>query len=107
MEINDRQAARPPASNPSDEILKSLENLQRELQTNGFTAQIVKHRTKPPTLRVRNPDAAEMSDEITCAPYPADNDDPWFFYSWGHPISGVEHVALAVLSVTHVLRSET
>ncbi|MEV5708934.1 hypothetical protein [Actinoallomurus sp. NPDC052274] len=93
------------AETPPGKILDGLESLERELKISGFTTQIIKHRARPPTLHVRNPKLPHMDDEISCTPYAKENGDLWFFFSWGHPISHVAHIALAVLYVKHVLRS--
>jgi hypothetical protein len=80
-----------------------LEALVRELGSHGLTARVVQTRSGGPAfLRVVNPNAASLSENVTCAPAP-DGLDHYYWWSWGERMHRVGDPGGAALKVAHVL----
>lgn len=56
-----------------------------------------------PRIRVINPDHPLLHETIACRP--ADDGVPYFWWSWGLPISPTDDVDMAVRRIRHVLRT--
>ncbi|MCP9978911.1 hypothetical protein [Actinomadura madurae] len=66
----------------SDRRVGYLEELEHELDTRGLVARVVRTRSGPAFLRVVNPEAASLAEDVTCAPAP-ETADHYFWWSWG------------------------
>lgn len=84
----------------SDERLGYLEELVHELDSRGLVARVVRTRSGPAFLRVVNPAAACLSENVTCAPEGAEE---YFWWSWGEPMHRVDDPGGAAMKVARVL----
>jgi len=87
----------------SDRRVGYLEALERELDTRGLVARVVRTRSGPAFLRVVNPEAASLAEDVTCAPVP-ETADHYFWWSWGERMHRVDDVGGAALKLAHVLQ---
>jgi hypothetical protein len=82
-----------------------LEELEHELGCHGLVARVVQARASDPAfLRVVNPEAASLSENVTCAPAPDGRDD-YYWWSWGerlHQVGDPEGAAVKVARVLEV-----
>lgn len=83
--------------------LSYLELLLAQLDAQGLTARVIRTRSGPPFLRVINPDAASLSETVTCAPIP-EAADWYYWWSWGERMHQAEDPAGAAGKVVRVLR---
>ncbi|GGT81791.1 hypothetical protein GCM10010177_46290 [Actinomadura citrea] len=101
------RAFRPPreggAKVVSDRRVGYLEELEHELDTRGLVARVVRTRSGPAFLRVVNPEAASLAEDVTCAPAP-ETKDHYFWWSWGERMHRVDDVGGAALKLAHVLQ---
>jgi hypothetical protein len=88
----------------SDNRLGYLEELVDELGTRGLTARVVRTRSGPAFLRVCNPEAASLAENVTCAPAP-DSSVHYYWWSWGERMHRVDDPGGAALKVAHVLEA--
>ncbi|WP_231334156.1 hypothetical protein [Actinomadura graeca] len=87
----------------SDRRVGYLEDLERELGTRGLVARVVRTRSGPVFLRVVNPEAASLAEDVTCAPAP-ESPDHYFWWSWGERMHGVDDPGGAAGKLAHVLQ---
>jgi len=64
---------------------------------------VVRTRSGPAFLRVVNPEAASLAEDVTCAPVP-ETADHYFWWSWGERMHRVDDVGGAALKLAHVLQ---
>ncbi|WP_235834523.1 hypothetical protein, partial [Actinomadura logoneensis] len=86
-----------------DERVGYLEELEHELDTRGLVARVVRTRSGPAFLRVVNPEAASLAEDVTCAPAP-ETRDHYFWWSWGERMHRVDDPRGAASKLAHVLR---
>lgn len=79
-----------------------LEELGHELDSRGLVARVVRTRSGPAFLRVVNPEAASLAEDITCAPAP-DGRDHYYWWSWGERMHRVDDPGGAAVKLAHVL----
>jgi hypothetical protein len=79
-----------------------LEELGHELDSRGLVARVVRTRSGPAFLRVVNPEAASLAEDITCAPAP-DERDHYYWWSWGERMHRVDDPGGAAVKLAHVL----
>ncbi|MFV2173447.1 hypothetical protein ACFHW2_28170 [Actinomadura sp. LOL_016] len=87
----------------SDERVGYLQELERELGTRGLVARVVRTRSGPAFLRVVNPEAASLAEDVTCAPVP-DGRDHYYWWSWGERMLRVGDPDAAARKLAHVLQ---
>lgn len=85
-----------------DQRLAHLERLVRELGSHGLVARVIETPSGPAFLRVVNPQAASLSENVTCAPAPDDRDD-YYWWSWGERLHRVDDPGAAAVKVARVL----
>jgi hypothetical protein len=86
----------------TDKRVGYLEELVHELGSRGLVARVVMTHTGPAFLRVVNPAAASLAENVTCAPAP-DTCDHYYWWSWGEPMHQVEDPHGAATKVARVL----
>ncbi|WP_019630265.1 hypothetical protein [Actinomadura atramentaria] len=86
-----------------DGHVEHLEGLGRELGTRGLVARVVGAPGGPVFLRVINPDAASLAEDVTCAPAP-ETSDAYFWWSWGERLHRADDPRAAAAKLAHVLR---
>ncbi|GAA2438863.1 hypothetical protein GCM10010191_62630 [Actinomadura vinacea] len=80
-----------------------LEELEHELDTRGLVARVVRTRSGPVFLRVVNPDAASLAEDVTCAPAP-ESHDHYYWWSWGERMHRVDDPRGAAVKLARVLQ---
>ena len=80
-----------------------LRELEHELDTRGLVARVVRTRSGPAFLRVVNPEAASLAEDVTCAPAP-ESPEHYFWWSWGERMHRVDDPGGAALKLAHVLQ---
>ena len=90
----------------SDRRVVHLRALERELDARGLVARVVRTRSGPAFLRVVNPAAASLAEDVTCAPAP-ETHDHYFWWSWGERMHRVDDLGGAACKVAHVLEPKT
>lgn len=90
----------------SDERTVYLEELVHELDACGLVARVVQTRSGPAFLRVVNPDAASLTENVTCAPVP-ETTEHYFWWSWGERLHRVDDPGAAARKVARVLEPKT
>lgn len=90
----------------SDNRVGYLEVLEHELGSRGLVARVVRTRSGPAFLRVVNPEAASLAEDVTCAPAP-NTRDHYYWWSWGERMHRVDDPGGAALKLAHVLQAET
>lgn len=80
-----------------------LEKLAEELDSRGLVARVVRARSGPVFLRVFNPEAASLAEDVTCAPVP-NEPGHYFWWSWGERMHRVDDLGGAAVKLEHVLR---
>ncbi|WP_225993364.1 hypothetical protein [Actinomadura rudentiformis] len=88
----------------SDRRVGYLEELEHELDTRGLVARVVRTRSGPAFLRVVNPEAASLAEDVTCAPAP-ESHDHYFWWSWGERMHRVDDPEGAAVKLAHVLQA--
>ncbi|WP_030171089.1 hypothetical protein [Spirillospora albida] len=92
----------------SDGRVGYLEELEHELDTRGLLARVVRTRSGPAFLRVVNPEAASLAEDVTCAPAPGAPECPlYYWWSWGERMHRVDDPGGAALKVANVLQPLT
>lgn len=87
----------------SDGRVGHLRALERELDARGLVARVVRTRSGPAFLRVVNPAAASLAEDVTCAPAPGSHEH-YFWWSWGERMHRVDDVDGAAEKLAHVLQ---
>lgn len=87
----------------SDRRVGYLEELEHELDTRGLVARVVRTRSGPAFLRVVNPEAASLAEDVTCAPEP-ESPDHYYWWSWGERMHRVDDPGGAAVKLAHVLQ---
>jgi hypothetical protein len=87
----------------SDRRVGYLRALERELAARGLVARVVRTRSGPAFLRVVNPAAASLAEDVTCAPAP-ETHDHYYWWSWGERMHRVDDVGGAAVKLAHVLQ---
>ncbi|WP_308287118.1 hypothetical protein [Actinomadura parmotrematis] len=87
----------------SDRRVCYLEELEQALDTRGLVARVVRTRTGPAFLRVVNPEAASLAEDVTCAPAP-ESHDHYYWWSWGERMHRVDDPGGAAVKLAHVLQ---
>jgi hypothetical protein len=64
-------------------IVRHLHELKAALQLVGYVTTI----GEPHYLTVVNPEVSRLSEVISCRRHHADDEQLWFFYSFGEPIA--------------------
>ncbi|GAA2114639.1 hypothetical protein [Actinomadura alba] len=77
--------------------LKALAKLMVE---RGFTALLVQAEDSPPLLRVTNPSASDLAEDVRCS---LALGELCFMWSWERPIAPVRHVEPAAERIAYVL----
>lgn len=90
----------------SDERVAYLEELVHALDDCGLVARVVQTRSGPAFLRVVNPDAASLTENVTCAPAP-ETREHYFWWSWGERLHPVDDPGTAARKVARVLEPKT
>ncbi|HEY7484649.1 MAG TPA: hypothetical protein VH912_09335 [Streptosporangiaceae bacterium] len=90
----------------TDVRLDHLERLLRELGARGLVARVIRTRSGPTFLRVVNPEATGLSENVTCAPAP-DSAEHYFWWSWGELMHQVDDPRGAAGKVARVLESHS
>ena len=80
-----------------------LKNLADELHARGLMARVIRARSGVAFVRVVNPVATAMRENVTCAPSPAGLHDWYYWWSWGECMHCVDDPAGAASKVAHVL----
>ncbi|GAA3927306.1 hypothetical protein GCM10023085_05690 [Actinomadura viridis] len=80
-----------------------LHELENELDTRGLIARVVQTRSGPAFLRVVNPDAASLAEDVTCAPAP-ESHDHYYWWSWGERMHRVDDPGGAAVKLARVLQ---
>jgi hypothetical protein len=86
----------------SDVPLDHLERLVQELCARGLIARVVRTRSGPAFLRVVNPEATGLTENVTCAPAP-NSAQHYFWWSWGELMHQVDDPRGAARKVARVL----
>lgn len=84
-----------------------LEQLVARLDAQGLVAHVIRTRSGTTFLQVINPEAANLSEAVTCAPAPpaiSGATDWYFWWSWGERMHHAEDPAGAADKVVRVLR---
>jgi hypothetical protein len=80
-----------------------LKNLADELDARGLVARVIRTRSGVAFVRVVNPLATTMRENVTCAPSPAGLHDWYYWWSWGECMHCVDDPSGAASKVAHVL----
>ncbi|MCW2902192.1 MAG: hypothetical protein JWO67_4457 [Streptosporangiaceae bacterium] len=88
-----------------DEHVGYLEELVHELGSHGLVARVVRTGSGDPAfLRVVNPQAASLSENVTCALAP-EGRDHYYLWSWGERMHRVGDPGAAAAKVARVLEA--
>lgn len=79
----------------------ALKELGLVLDGKGFRVRINRPIGGPAFLRVANPAAGGLSENVTCKP--GCDDELFYFYSWGDPITPVSEMESAAERLMRVL----
>jgi hypothetical protein len=91
-----------PAAPAAEAAVTMLEALGAELGDLGWTARLHITAGQPPALRVANPAAPQLADDIRAAP--AAPGQPGYWWSWGDPIQAATPGEAAAL-ISRALRT--
>ncbi len=87
-----------------DDNFGHLERLVSELDARGMLARVVRTQSGRVFVRVINPNATSLSENVTCRPaQAADLPDWWYCWSWGERMHTVDDPAGAATKVARVL----
>jgi hypothetical protein len=87
---------------PAEAAVSLLEALGAELGRLGWTARLHISAGQPPALRVANPAAQQLADDIRAAPAPPGQ--PRYWWSWGDPVRAATPGEAAAL-ISRALRT--
>jgi len=80
-----------------------LEELGEAVGSCGLVARVVRTRSGPAFLRVVNPEAGSLAEDVTCAPAP-DSSGPYYWWSWGERMHRADDPQGAASKLAHVLQ---
>ncbi len=80
-----------------------LKDLADELDARGLVARVIRTGSGVAFIRVVNPLATTMRENVTCAPSPAGLHDWYYWWSWGECMHRVDDPAGAAAKVARVL----
>jgi hypothetical protein len=87
----------------AEQRVTHLEQLRSALGSYGLEARLIRSpHGGPEFLRVRNPRAAGLAENVTCAPAPDGRAD-YYWWSWGERLHGTDDPGVAAGKVAHVL----
>jgi hypothetical protein len=87
-----------------DEDFDPLERLVAELGALGLLARVVQAQSGRRFVRVINPNATSLSENVTCRPTAvSDIPDWWYCWSWGERMHTADDPAGAATKVARVL----
>jgi hypothetical protein len=95
-----------PGGRASDQVygpMAYLTELAAALDARGLVARVARARSGVAFVRVVNPLAATMREQVTCAPSPAGLNDWYYWWSWGECMHRVGDPAGAAAKVARVL----
>ena len=84
-----------------------LKSLAEELDALGLVARVIRTPSGVAFVRVVNPLATTMRENVTCAPSPSGLHDWCYWWSWGECMHCVDDPAGAASKVAHVLETVT
>ncbi|GAA4532625.1 MULTISPECIES: hypothetical protein [Nonomuraea] len=85
-----------------DDNFGHLERLVSELDARGLLARVVRTQSGRLFVRVINPKATSLSENVTCR-VATDIPDWWYCWSWGERLHTVDDPAGAATKVARVL----
>jgi hypothetical protein len=91
-----------PTAPAAEAAVTMLEALGAELGCLGLTARLLIRSGQPPALRVANPAAPQLADDIRAAP--ASPGQPGYWWSWGDPVAAASPGEAAAL-ISRALRT--
>jgi hypothetical protein len=87
-----------------DDDFELLERLVAELGALGLLARVVRAQSGRRFVRVINPNATSLSENVTCRPTAvSDIPDWWYCWSWGERMHTADDPAGAATKVARVL----
>ncbi|PZG19630.1 hypothetical protein [Nonomuraea aridisoli] len=87
-----------------DDNFEPLERLVSELGARGLLARVVQTQSGRTFVRVINPNATSLSENVTCRPADASGiPDWWYCWSWGERMHTADDPAGAATKVARVL----
>lgn len=87
-----------------EENLGHLERLVSELGARGLLARVVRTQKGRAFVRVINPSATSLAENVTCRPVPVTDQPDWYFWwSWGERMHRADDPAGAATKVARVL----
>ncbi|NBE98743.1 hypothetical protein FE391_34460 [Nonomuraea sp. KC401] len=87
-----------------DDDFEHLERLVSELGAHGLLARVVQNQNGRRFVRVINPNATSLSENVTCRPATvSDMPDWWYCWSWGERMHTADDPAGAATKVARVL----
>ncbi|SEG55562.1 hypothetical protein SAMN04489712_106240 [Thermomonospora echinospora] len=87
----------------SDYRVGCLEDLGQAVGSQGLVAKVVQTRSGPTFLRVVNPEAGSLAEDVTCAPAPG-TPEHYYWWSWGERMHRVDDPGGAASKLAHVLQ---
>jgi hypothetical protein len=100
-ELSEADVVQPVSGDRPDAAMAALGELTQVLVEKGLVARVVEPGTRPPFVRATSPEAAELSEHVTCGL--GEGGELWYRFSWGDPIAPVRHVESAAERVGHIL----
>ncbi|MFB4270713.1 hypothetical protein [Nonomuraea sp. GTA35] len=87
-----------------DDNFEHLERLVAELDARGLLARVVRTQSGRTFVRVINPSATSLSENVTCrSASVSDMRDWWYCWSWGERMHTADDPAGAATKVARVL----
>ncbi|SDG30998.1 hypothetical protein SAMN05421505_103133 [Sinosporangium album] len=88
-----------------EEDFGHLERLVSELDARGLLARVVKTHSGRAFVRVINPNATSLAENVTCRPHTPvkDHRDWYYWWSWGERMHHADDPAGAATKVARVL----
>ena len=83
-----------------DDSFQHLERLADELDARGLHARVVRTQSGRAFVRVINPNATSLAENVTCRPQAAPG---YYWWSWGERMHQVDDPAGAATKVARVL----
>jgi hypothetical protein len=87
----------------TDDKCGHLQRLVFELGAHGLLARVVQTQTGRQFVRVINPKATSLSENVTCRPAKSSEHPDWYCWSWGEPMHTADDPAGAATKVARVL----